>query len=96
VALDPRSDKALWAKEQGVFLVHPRWVDAACYLWKRPPEEDYPVTDDASGRTNKSSFSKSVLVEPRGVDGTSEKDEVTAGPSPVVVNVNGSGATGSV
>lgn len=97
VALDPRSDKALWAKEHGVFLVHPRWVDAACYLWKRPPEEDYPLTDDASGRTNKSSFSKSVLVEPRGVDGTSEKDEVAAGTSPsAVVNVNGSGATGSV
>lgn len=104
VALDPRTDKAVWAKEQGVFLVHPRWVDAACYLWRRPPEEDYPVPDDASGRTTKSSFSKSVLVELRGgVDGDNKsgKGEVAAaGPSPsaAVVHVNGSGgpAAGSV
>lgn len=109
VALDPRTDKAVWAKEQqGVFLVHPRWVDAACYLWRRPPEEDYPVPDDASGRTTKSSFSKSVLVELRGgVDGDNKsgKGEVAAAavtsPSPsaaAVVHVNGSGgpAAGSV
>lgn len=99
VALDPRTEKALWAKEHRVFLVHPRWVDAACYLWRRPPEEDYPVTNDASGQTTKSSFSKSVVVEPRGGgDGTSDKGE-GAGPSPSAgvppVHVNGSSGASS-
>jgi RNA polymerase II C-terminal domain phosphatase-like 3/4 len=94
VALDPATDKALWAKEHGVFLVHPRWVDAACYLWSRPPEKDFPVTDDLAGLST-ATFAKSVPVEPGVVDGTNDKVEV-AGRSPsdasVVppVHVNGS------
>ncbi|KAG0631953.1 hypothetical protein M758_1G293200 [Ceratodon purpureus] len=101
VALDPTTDKALWAKEHEVFLVHPRWVDAACYLWSRPPEKDFPVTNDQTGPST-TTFAKNVLVEPRGVDDTNDKVEVV-GPSPsdgaVVppVHVNGSaGGGGSV
>jgi RNA polymerase II C-terminal domain phosphatase-like 3/4 len=76
VTLDPRSDKAMWAKEHGVFLVHPKWVDAACYLWKRPPEEEYPVPDGSSAtRLTKVSFSKSVSVELPGVNG-GDKGEI--------------------
>lgn len=79
VTLDPRSDKAMWAKEHGVFLVHPKWVDAACYLWRRPPEEEYPVPDGSSApRLTKVSFSKSVLVELPGVNGGEKGEAVHA------------------
>ena len=101
VAIDPATDQALWAKEHGVSLVHPRWVDAACYLWSRPPEKDFPVTDDPAALST-STFAKSVPVEPRGVDGTNDKVEVAGlGPSDSAVvhtvHVNGSaGGPGSV
>lgn len=101
VALDPATDRAMWAKEHEVFLVHPRWVDAACYLWRRPPEKDFPVTDDPAGPST-ATFAKNISVEPRGVDGTNDKGEV-AGHSPpdgavvAPVHVNGSaGGAGSV
>lgn len=94
VALDPATDKALWAKEHGVFLVHPRWVDAACYLWSRPPEKDFPLTDDPAGAST-TTFAKNVLVEPRDGDGTNDKVEdagLKPSSSAVVppVHVNGS------
>lgn len=75
VALDPGTDQALWAKEHDVFLVHPRWVDATSYLWSRPPEEDYPVTENPAGPAVVT-FAKNVLVEPLIVDDTSDKGEV--------------------
>ncbi|KAL5979543.1 RNA polymerase II C-terminal domain phosphatase-like 4 [Asimina triloba] len=43
VALDRGTQKARWAVQQGKFLVHPRWIEAAHYLWQRKPEKDYPV-----------------------------------------------------
>lgn len=64
VALDRGTDKARWAKQHQIFLVHPSWVEAAQYLWRRPPESDYPVTDDISG-CPVPTFAKSILVEPR-------------------------------
>ena len=63
VALDRGTDKARWAKQHGIYLVHPRWVEAASYQWCRPIEGDYPVTDDASAQTV-TTFSRSILVEP--------------------------------
>ena len=52
------------AKLEGKFLVHPSWVEAARYLWCRPNEKDYPVTDDTS-KCPVTMFVKSVPVEPR-------------------------------
>ncbi|XP_058114098.1 RNA polymerase II C-terminal domain phosphatase-like 4 [Magnolia sinica] len=43
VATDSGTEKARWAVQQGKFLVHPRWIEAAHYLWQRQPEEGYPV-----------------------------------------------------
>ncbi|KAL3700575.1 hypothetical protein R1sor_018597 [Riccia sorocarpa] len=46
VALDRGTDKARWAKKHGKYLVHPAWVEAAQYLWRRPREEDFPVAEN--------------------------------------------------
>ncbi|GJM93939.1 hypothetical protein PR202_ga10537 [Eleusine coracana subsp. coracana] len=43
VALDPGTDKAHWAAANKKFLVHPQWIEAANFRWKRQPEEDFPV-----------------------------------------------------
>ncbi|MCO5580894.1 hypothetical protein L7F22_034767 [Adiantum nelumboides] len=43
VALDRGTQKAIWAQEASRPLIHPRWIKAAYYIWKRPHEEDYPV-----------------------------------------------------
>ncbi|KAH7286304.1 hypothetical protein KP509_32G000100 [Ceratopteris richardii] len=45
VAVDKGTDKARWARENKRHLVHPRWLEAAFHIWKRPCEEDYPVDD---------------------------------------------------
>ncbi|KAG0611489.1 hypothetical protein M758_7G144200 [Ceratodon purpureus] len=63
VALDRGTDKARWAKQHGIFLVHPRWVEAASYQWCRPHEGDYPVSDGSSAQTV-TTFSRNILVEP--------------------------------
>ncbi|XP_068655065.1 RNA polymerase II C-terminal domain phosphatase-like 4 [Aristolochia californica] len=44
VSLHPGTEKARWAMQEGKFLVHRRWVEAASFLWKRQPEEQYVVT----------------------------------------------------
>lgn len=44
VALDPTTEKAQWAAANKKFLVHPRWIEAANFRWRRQPEEDFPVS----------------------------------------------------
>lgn len=43
ISLDPGTEKSRWAMQEGKFLVHPRWIEAANYLWKKQPEERFPV-----------------------------------------------------
>lgn len=43
VSVDPGTEKSRWALRHGKFLVNPRWVDGAHYLWRKLPEEDFPV-----------------------------------------------------
>ncbi|EPS63533.1 hypothetical protein M569_11249, partial [Genlisea aurea] len=43
VAVDAGTDKSRWALRQGKHLVHPRWLEASYYMWKRQPEEKFPV-----------------------------------------------------
>ncbi|XP_024926865.3 RNA polymerase II C-terminal domain phosphatase-like 4 [Ziziphus jujuba] len=33
-----------WAVKEKKILVHPRWLEAAYIMWKKQPEEDFPVT----------------------------------------------------
>ncbi|CAL1358777.1 unnamed protein product [Linum trigynum] len=43
VAMDPGTKKSRWALENDKFLVLPRWIEGANYLWQRLPEENFPV-----------------------------------------------------
>ncbi|MCL7035124.1 hypothetical protein MKW94_027881 [Papaver nudicaule] len=43
VSTDMRTEKSCWAVKHGKFLVHPRWLDTANFLWKRQPEENFAV-----------------------------------------------------
>jgi len=44
VALDLGTDKAWWARDNGKFLVNPKWIMAASFRWCRPCEQEFPVT----------------------------------------------------
>ena len=43
VSTDPGTEKSRWAVQEKKFLVHPRWIEAANYLWKKQPEENFSV-----------------------------------------------------
>lgn len=43
VATDTGTEKSRWAVQECKFLVHPRWIEAANYLWQRQPEDKFPV-----------------------------------------------------
>ncbi|CAI0542414.1 unnamed protein product [Linum tenue] len=42
-ATEPGTKKSRWALENDKFLVLPRWIDGANYLWQRLPEENFLV-----------------------------------------------------
>lgn len=44
VAMDTGTEKARWAVQQKKFLVNPRWIEAASYLWRRLPEDQFLIT----------------------------------------------------
>lgn len=37
------TEKSRWAVQNGNFLVHPKWLEAANYLWSKKPEQQFPV-----------------------------------------------------
>ncbi|CAA7032378.1 unnamed protein product [Microthlaspi erraticum] len=41
VAMDVGTEKVRWAIREKKFVVHRGWIDAANYLWKRHPEENF-------------------------------------------------------
>ncbi|XP_038710166.1 RNA polymerase II C-terminal domain phosphatase-like 4 isoform X2 [Tripterygium wilfordii] len=43
VSTDAGTEKSRWAVKEKKFLVHPRWIEAANYLWQRQPEENFAV-----------------------------------------------------
>lgn len=43
VSTDSGTEKSRWAVKHSKFLVHPRWIEAANYLWQRQPEENFIV-----------------------------------------------------
>lgn len=43
VSLDVGTEKSRWAVKENKFLVHPRWIEAANYMWKRQPEDKFSV-----------------------------------------------------
>ncbi|XP_021729225.1 RNA polymerase II C-terminal domain phosphatase-like 4 [Chenopodium quinoa] len=44
VSTDAGTDKSRWALQHGKFLVHPRWLEAANYMWNRKSEDEFPVS----------------------------------------------------
>ncbi|XP_075077527.1 RNA polymerase II C-terminal domain phosphatase-like 4 isoform X3 [Nicotiana tabacum] len=44
VSMDAGTDKSRWAVKEKKFLVHPRWIEAANYLWRKPLEENFLVS----------------------------------------------------
>eukprot|EP00249_Psilotum_nudum_P013762 c24495_g1_i1 orf=821-2596(-) len=61
VALDRGTDKARWAQQHKRYLVHPHWVEAALYTWRRPREADYPVVNGQAS-TVFTMFSRTIEV----------------------------------
>ncbi|XP_051148952.1 RNA polymerase II C-terminal domain phosphatase-like 4 isoform X2 [Andrographis paniculata] len=43
VAMDAGTDKSHWAVKQKKFLVLPSWLEASNYMWRKQPEEKFPV-----------------------------------------------------
>uniref|UniRef100_A0A2P2KLG1 RNA polymerase II C-terminal domain phosphatase-like n=2 Tax=Rhizophora mucronata TaxID=61149 RepID=A0A2P2KLG1_RHIMU len=43
VSTDAGTEKSQWAVKHNKFLVNPRWIEAANYLWQKQPEENFPV-----------------------------------------------------
>ncbi|XP_060171792.1 RNA polymerase II C-terminal domain phosphatase-like 4 [Lycium barbarum] len=44
ISVNDKTEKSRQALQQEKFLVHPRWIEAANYLWRKPPEENFPVS----------------------------------------------------
>ncbi|XP_055822893.1 RNA polymerase II C-terminal domain phosphatase-like 4 isoform X2 [Solanum dulcamara] len=44
VSMNDKTEKSRQASREKKFLVHPRWIEAANYLWRKPPEENFPVS----------------------------------------------------
>ncbi|KAL7257567.1 hypothetical protein ACSBR1_003804 [Camellia fascicularis] len=42
ISTDTGTEKSRWAVQEK-FLVNPRWIEAANYLWQKQPEENFPV-----------------------------------------------------
>ncbi|XP_076938650.1 RNA polymerase II C-terminal domain phosphatase-like 4 isoform X1 [Bidens hawaiensis] len=45
ISTDIGTEKSRWAINENKFLVEPRWLEAANFLWKRQPEDKFPVKD---------------------------------------------------
>lgn len=54
VSTDANTGEARWAVMEDKFLVNPKWITAAYYLWKRQPEEEFRVNqmDSCEGNGN--------------------------------------------
>lgn len=52
VSTDSGTEKSRWAVKEKKFLVHPRWIEAANYLWQKQPEENFPVTQTKNQQSN--------------------------------------------
>ncbi|KAK3437945.1 hypothetical protein EUGRSUZ_C02588 [Eucalyptus grandis] len=48
VATNAGIEKSRWAVKEKKLLVHPRWIEASYYFWKRQPEESFSVDQKAS------------------------------------------------
>lgn len=50
ISTDIGTEKSRWAVDQNKYLVEPRWLEAANYLWQRQPEELFPVNEIKNNR----------------------------------------------
>ncbi|KAL8502525.1 hypothetical protein ACS0TY_021605 [Phlomoides rotata] len=44
VSVDAGTKISRWAVRKKKFLVHPKWIEASNYMWRRQPEENFPVS----------------------------------------------------
>ncbi|KAL8465076.1 hypothetical protein ACS0TY_034536 [Phlomoides rotata] len=44
ISVDEGTDKSRWAVREKKFLVNPNWIEASNYMWRRQPEEKFPVS----------------------------------------------------
>ncbi|XP_044464896.1 RNA polymerase II C-terminal domain phosphatase-like 4 isoform X3 [Mangifera indica] len=52
VSTDAGTEKSRWAVKENKFLVHPRWIEAANFLWQKQPEENFPVISQKQPEDN--------------------------------------------
>ncbi|KAI7738808.1 hypothetical protein M8C21_006255 [Ambrosia artemisiifolia] len=45
ISTDVGTEKSRWAVEHKKYLVEPRWLEAANYLWQKQPEDKFPVNE---------------------------------------------------
>ena len=43
ISTDVGTEKSRWAVKEKKFLVNPQWIEAVNFLWRKLPEENYPV-----------------------------------------------------
>lgn len=61
VSTDANSSEARWAVTEGKFLVDPKWITAAYFLWKRQPEGKFNVNQMDSCFVHETTYSGSLL-----------------------------------
>ncbi|KAJ4709607.1 RNA polymerase II C-terminal domain phosphatase-like 4 [Melia azedarach] len=47
ISTDAGTEKSRWAVKERKFLVNPRWIETANFLWQKQPEENFPVSQTA-------------------------------------------------
>ncbi|KAK9725695.1 hypothetical protein RND81_05G163100 [Saponaria officinalis] len=52
VTVDLGTEKSRWAVKEGKFLVHPRWVEAAYYLWRRHLEDKFEMAKTVTNKNH--------------------------------------------
>ncbi|GJZ52062.1 RNA polymerase II C-terminal domain phosphatase-like protein 4 [Tanacetum coccineum] len=50
ISTDVGTEKSRWAVQQKKYLVEPRWLEAANYLWQRQPKDQFPVNKIQNNR----------------------------------------------
>ncbi|KAK8703539.1 hypothetical protein V6N13_047194 [Hibiscus sabdariffa] len=61
VSMDAGTEKSRWAVKENKFLVHPRWIEAANFLWQKQPEENFPLNQRRKMAATSDLYMDSIL-----------------------------------
>ncbi|KAK6127048.1 hypothetical protein DH2020_039209 [Rehmannia glutinosa] len=50
VSTDAGTHKSRWAVRENKYLVHPKWIEASKYMWRKQPEENFPISSHAKNK----------------------------------------------